>query len=111
MMNDNTIRDDLVLVEGEEVGVEVARPTQLEERDPTAGLDDEDGDTAVVDTKSQPGAGVQLESAAHEVSDDVPVTDQHVHGGVLLAWLCPVEVLDKSNVKSLYQVLSTSSPS
>ena len=46
-MNDNTIRDDQVLVEGEEVGVEVARPTQLEERDPTAGLDDKDGDTAV----------------------------------------------------------------
>merc|ERR1719370_2262859 len=88
----------IVLVEGEEVRVEVSRPAQLQERDPATGLDDEDRDAAVMNSHPQPGPGVQLESAAHEISDNIPVTDQHVHAGVLLTGLCSAEVLPEGGL-------------
>ena len=59
----------LVLVEGEHLRGEVARPAQLEQRHAAAGFDQQHRDAAVVDRHPQPAAGVKLESSTHEVSE------------------------------------------
>ena len=96
--------------------MEVAGAPELEQADASAGLDDEDGDAAVVDSHAEPGGRVALERAAGAVPDDVAMahldstvvhityttvqynTDQDVHTGFLLGRLRPVEMLSKARL-------------